>query len=342
MDNKNLNEMIGKMRSLMERIERPHTGREALLNEQMHINEATGVSKEVTRDEIVDILDKQDETGNGGLFATVVYAQSSPVYKTKRKGSWRSDDVNSMLDATRDEFGDSDWHKELSDYNDDSVKSSTPNPIVNVLLVTKYQLHWTTKDNYGKAYGEYKTNLGNLRMKYNIARDSDGMLGDNHNQRQDLGVAQANQTGNLSKDFNMASSEVLESTLYRVDADGNVVGEIPEAAVKAMSTPYKEPSVEKAVRDVLSDEEIKAYMEAKKELDKKFRGRTLNFDGILAIKAYVKSEGISYYYINDKGALSGKNGFPVDQSKLTEIAEENIGEKHGMITGFEGDGRERY
>ena len=334
MNNNNFNKEVAKMRSLMERMQKPHTAMQALLNEETHINEAEEARIEVSRDKIIKILNDQDEKTNGGCYATVVYAQAESVYKTKKKGTWRPDDVNSMLDTTREKFGENEWHKQLSAYNDDSVRPSTTNPVSNILLVTKYEVNWTTQENYGKASGEYGENLRNLRMKYNIARDSAGYLGDNHNQRQKLdGWAQANQTGNLSKDFNMASAKVLASTLYMVDSEGRVVEEIPESAIKAMKAPYKEPGPEKAVSDVLSGDELQAYMEAKKELDAKFRGRTLNYDGIIAIKASVNR--IKYYYINDKGTLSAKNGFPVDQQKLTEIAEKSIGEKHNPITGFE-------
>ena len=214
----NFNVEVAKIRSLMERVEKPHTNYQAVLNEERLINEANSVKKEVTRNEIIDILEDQDAKGNGGLFATLVYATGEPVYKTKRAGSWRPDDVTAMLDKTRDSYGESSWHKDLSAYNDPSVKNSTKNPIA-VVCVAKYEIHWTTKDNYNKAYREYSNSLRNLRMSHGVGLQSDGMLGDNMNQRQDLGTGtQMNQNGNLSKDFNMASANLKGRTFYRVDA----------------------------------------------------------------------------------------------------------------------------
>ena len=329
---KDVNIEIAKMRSLMERMEKPMTARQGILNEERHINEASVTKKAVTRDEIVDILDQQDEKGNGGLFATIVYAKAEPVYKTKRTGTWRPNDVNAMLDKTREKYGESDWHKALTDYNVDDVKNSTPNPIGSVMCVEKFQVNWTTRSNFDKAYGKHADALHNLRMSYNIARERDGVLGDNHNQRMDIGGAQANQNGNLSKDFNVATKKTLDSTLYQVDVDGHIVGEIPEEAIKAMKKPYTPPQPEKEIREALSPEEIEAYMKAKAELEKKFMANTLNFSAILAISASVN--GTSYYYINDKLELSGKNGFPVDQQKMIEIAEKEIGEKFVPMTGF--------
>ena len=145
----NFNVEVAKIRSLMERVEKPHTNYQAVLNEERLVNEANGIKKEVTRNEIIDILEDQDAKGNGGLFATLVYATGEPVYKTKRAGSWRPDDVTAMLNKTRDSYGESSWHKDLSAYNDPSVKNSTKNPIA-VVCVAKYEIHWTTKDNYNK------------------------------------------------------------------------------------------------------------------------------------------------------------------------------------------------
>lgn len=323
---------VAKMRSLMERIEKPHTNYQAVLNEERLINEANGTKREVTRDEIIDILEDQDTKGNGGLYAHLVYATGEPLYKSKRAPYWRSDDVATMLGNTKDEYGEKAWHKDLSAYNEPSVKSSEKNPIA-VVCVTKYEVHWTTKGNYDKAYGDYSEQLKNLRMSYGIGLDSDGTLGDNKNQRQNLGFGtQMNQNGNLSKDFNMASAKVLSRTFYRVDADGHIGEELPESAIKSMMALSKGPKPEKAVSDVISGEELEAYMEARAKLDAKFKGRTLNYDSMLAISANVN--GVSYYYINDKLKLSGKNAIPVDESDMIRIGEEQIGQTFTPMDGF--------
>ena len=44
----NFNVEVAKIRSLMERVEKPHTNYQAVLNEERLINEANGVKKEVT------------------------------------------------------------------------------------------------------------------------------------------------------------------------------------------------------------------------------------------------------------------------------------------------------
>ena len=332
---KNFNLAVAKMRSLMERVEKPHTNYQATINEERLINEAMGAKKAVTRDEIVDILEDQDEKGNGGLYATLVYATAAPIYTTKRAGYWRADDVNNMLDATRAEHGESAWHKDLSAYNDPSVKNSTKNPIA-VVCVTSYNIHWTTKSNYDKAYEKYADALHNLRMSHGIGIESDGMLGDNPNQRQNIGAGtQMNQNGELSKDFNMANVQgEPDVKYYRVDVSGHVDynSEIPEEAIKAMSKLYKPAGPEKGVADVISGEELEAYMEAKRELDAKFKGRTLNFHAMLAISANVN--GISYYYINDELQLSDKKAIPVNMQDMVKIAEKTIKQTYVPMTGF--------
>lgn len=335
MDEKKFNVTVAKMRSLMERVEVPHTNYQAVLNEERLISEATKPRKSVSRDEIVDILEDQDDKGNGGLYATVVYATAASIYKTKRTGSWRPDDVNAMLDATREKHGHSTWHKDLTDYNNPSVKNSTKNPIA-VVCVTAYKIHWPTKENFNKDHTEYADALHNLRMSHGIGLQSDGMLGDNHNQRQTIGArTQMNQTGILSKDFNMAKMDGKpKTTFYRVDATGHIDynEEIPEEAIKAMSKLPTPPKPEKGVTDVISGEELDAYIAAKKELDAKFKCKTLNFPAILAISANVN--GVSYYYINDMLELTDKTAIPVDMQDMIKIAEKTIKQTYVPMTGF--------
>lgn len=319
-----------KMLSLIDRMETRGTYNEGMINESMHIDEAMSNNKvQVSRDEIIDILNAQDEKGNGGKFASITYVKPENIYKTKR--SWRQKDVTDALN-NHAEHSSEDWYQKLNSYNDPTVKGY--NPISAVIAVQRYVLNWTRDENYKKAYAEYKAKLSDLRMRNGVAIDSDGMLGDNHNQREksDYGP-QFNQTGNLSKDFNTAKAKV-DSTCYIVDDKGKVVSEIPEKVIESIKTPRSGAKPEREVAKVLSGPALDAYMEAKAELDKTFKTQNFVFDKILCISATVN--GKSYYYINDmlKSPITPKSDVYVNPSDMVKIAEEQLGETFDAIQGF--------
>lgn len=330
MDNKSKVE-VAKMRSLMERMEKPQSYYSAMLNEEKLVSEAISKNRQqVTRDQIIDLLNKADNNPkNNGLFASVTYVNYKEPYKTKR--SWRTDDVTNALNASADR-GEEDWHKQLTAFNQPNAKGK--NPISTVVVTQRYTLHWTSQENYKKKYGEYANALHDLRMKNGVGINSDGMLGNNNNQRQmsDTGV-QFNQTGNLSRDFNMAGSK-CKTTVYLVNDTGNIVTELPGDVLKSMTALPSAPKPEKDVAAALSGPVLDAYMQAKAELDKSFRPQNLLFDKILCIAANV--DGISYYYINDmlKTPIGKGSDVNVNPQEMLEIAKEQLGESFDAIQGF--------
>ena len=174
-------------------------------------------------------------------------------------------------------------------------------------------------------------------MSNGIGIQSDGMLGDNHNQRQESDYGpQFNQTGKLSKDFNLASMTTKpKSTCYVVGNDGLIKGEIPDEMIKAMNKPYTPQGPEKAVTDVLSGEALEAYMKAKAELDKSFNGKNFLFDRILSIVATVN--GVSYYYINDaiKTEIKAKSEVMVNPQELVKIAKEQLAQSFQEVANYD-------
>ena len=336
---KNYKETIGKIRSLMERVEGNMTPREAQINEQMRIDEATSKNRvQVTRDEILDILDKADETQNQtnqGLFATITYVKPESLLKTKRNID--NDKLSSALDNHADR-SEEEWHKNLSSFRD-AEKSTTKNPITAVVTVTRYHMRWHSPENYNSDYNKYKTALSKLRMDNGIGLDSDGMLGDNTNQRQDTdatGAGKFNQTGNFARDFNMAKLVGKpKSTAYIVDEMGHVVSEFPDDVMWSIRGKVAPKSgVEAEVRNTLTGEALEAYAKAKAELDATFKGRNLLFDRILCICCSVN--GTSYYFINDNLIAKIAKGSDVDinPKDMVDIAKEQLGESFDVIQGF--------
>lgn len=335
---KSFKESVGKIRSLIERVEGNMTPREAQINEQMRIDEATAKNRvQVTRNEILNILDKADDAqneNNQGLFATITYVKPASLLKTKR--SIDNEKLSSALDNHADK-SDEEWHKNLSQFRD-AEKSSTKNPFSAIVTVTRYLIRWHSRSNYNADYNKYKTALNDLRMKNGIAIDSDGMLGDNKNQRQSTDATdsgQFNQTGNFARDFNLRKFVGKpKSTAYLMDEDGNIVSEIPNDVMSIIRTKKAPKGVEAYVKKVLTGPALEEYAKAKAELDASFDTVNLLFDRILSICCSVN--GTSYYYINDMliTKISNDSEVNVNAKEMVEIAKEQIGESFDGIQGF--------
>lgn len=297
------------------------------------LNEGKGPRMQVSRDEILDILNKQDDDPrSGGKWATITYVKPMSVYKTKK--SWRAEEVQKALDNNSSR-GEEDWHKNLTAFNQEGAKGK--NPVSLVVVAKRYMLHWHTQEDFGRDSVEYGEALRNLRMKSGIGLESNGYLGDNHNQREkfDYG-AQQNQTGNLSRDFNMAKadSKRLKTKIFFCDEQGNIITELPEDVLNSMLAPYKDNTVEKAVSSVLTGEALEAYAKAKKELDKGYRPTNLLYNQILCIAASVNGE--SYYFINDKleAPIAKGSDVHINQQSMIKVAEELLDENFQELDNY--------
>lgn len=334
----NFNVQLGKMRSLMERMNGNMTAYEGMLNEQQRIDEAVAKNRiQVTRNEILSILDKANDAqnaNNSGLFATVTYIKPAEILKKKTKV-----DVNRLSTALDNHQGrnSEQWHQDLTRFKD-AEKSSTDNPIRSIITVTRYHLRWQSPENYNNDYNEYSKGLRNLRMKHGIAIERDGVLGDNHNQREKTDATSSgkfNQTQNLARDYNMVHAIDKKSTAYIIDEEGHVVSEIPSDVMWSIHGKISpKGGVEREVRDALSGEALEAYAKDKAKLDATFDPKNLLFDKTLCICCSVN--GVSYYYINDKiiSAISKGSSVYVNQEDMVNIAKEQLGESFDTIQGF--------
>lgn len=331
MNKKVLKEEIGGMLSLIERMDNKVNEFEAIENKLKNINETMSRMSErrqVTRDEIFDILEHGQV--KGGVKVAITYVNGkAPIKQKVYRGNvnWKSDKMGDALSKHSD-MADRNWHQQLSDFNREDT-TMKKNPITNIVLMETHVMNLTTDNSYAKAYSSYREKLSNLRMRYGLGLQSDGMLGDNHNQREKIdGGGQFNQNGNLSKDFNMAGSKKITSKVFLIDANGDIEDEIPEDVFYAMMKFSN--GLEKDARETLTPEQIKEYQAEKRELAKAFRAQTFNYDGILSIVAKIH-DGDYFYYINDKLAPSKVS---VNQTAFKEMAEESLGASCDEIQGF--------
>ena len=327
---------LTQMMSLMERMDKHYTNDQAKmltenkLREKNLLEEAVKPRKQVTRDEILDILDKQDENGRG-RYVSMTYVKPISVKKTKK--SWDKPGVDTVLANYKD--SQDQWYKDISDFNREDTELKK-NPISAIVVAQRYVFHWTNKAGYDKAYGDYADKLSNLRQKYGIATDTAGVLGDNRNQRTQSAGETFNQTGNLARDFNMAHSTV-KLTNYIVNDEGHIISEIPNDIAKAISSQKKAYSVEAEVANVLSDnpEALREYEQARAEISKNFKAQNFIFDRVLSIVASV--DGIDYYYINDKlvSPIAAKSEVNVNQAEMVDIAKEQLQQSFNDIDASE-------
>lgn len=335
----NTKEFVGKVRSLMERVEGNMSPYEAKLNEQTRIDEATSKNRiQISRDEILDMLDKADDEQNeknSGLFATITYVKPAAILKTRRAVD--TEKLTNALNKHSD-MSDSDWHKNLTSFRD-AEKSSTRNPIATIITTARYHLRWHTKKEYNREYSEYASALRTLRMRNGIGLDSDGMLGDNRNQRRDFDStdsATENQTGNIARDVNLKHLiGKPKYTAYIVNEEGKIVEEIPDDIMWAIHEKRKKKGgVEASVKQVLTGQALEEYEKTKNELDASFDGRNLLYDLILCICCSI--DGVSYYYINDAivSSIAKGSSVKVNPADMVEIAEKQLGESFDVLQGF--------
>lgn len=292
---------------------------------------------QVSRDEILDFLNRtnDNEKKTKEKFASVTYVKAAKIYKTKR--TWRTDDVRDVLNKTRKEYGKKDWHKQLDKFNNDD--SATKNPLAaNAIIVTqRYVFHWKTPKMFRSEYGKnYAEPLRRLRQEYGIGIESDGFLGDNHNQRwtNDYGM-QFNQTENPSIDFDMSKAN-FEGKAYIANADGTIITDegIPYDVIKSMTTKRDRFAPEGDAKKLLGPEELEAYTRARKEIVSGFNPMNLKHDQILCIAAWDGEQ--SFYYINDKltAPIVDKGEVLVDRRQMIKLAQEQLGETFDGINNF--------
>lgn len=289
------------------------------LMDRMNLFEGSSSPRiQVTRNEIIDKIEEQDENG-AGRWVGLTYVTVVPVYNTKK--NWRKDDVDAAL-ADYDREGNESWYDAVKSFNDDTEGKIKKLPMNKaIVVIRRYNLNWTSKESHNKAWGEYDTKMTDLRLRYGLPQK----MGDNHNQREKLdGVVQANQTGNLSKDFNFANVKSSKTFCYVIDDAGHILGSFPEKMFYAMTKKPTPKGPEKTAIDMLGPEDLKAYSEGKAELDAVFQNKNLLYDGILSIVANVN--GVSYYYVNDaiKREVGKDTGIYVNPSDTEKIALEQL------------------
>ena len=317
---------IAEALSLMKRMEtKGLTGSEGKIIKEQMINEAVKKNRiQVTRDQILDILNAQP----AGQYVCITYMNAASPYKTKR--NWKDADVQRVLDKYQDKIeGNEHWYTPLSKYQT-STDSKEKNPISSIIAVTRYNFQWTTKENFGKGYGDYESRKSELNMKYGLS--DTGKLGDYHGDTQDDGYGGwQNSKGEEKLRQNLAHVKRYK-TCYIVNDEGGIVGSIPNDVVNSISSVKSYDATPAAAKNNLTPELLKAYQAELAEIDKDFAAREFKLDKVLCIVA--TANNTPYFYINDKAIISADKKTNVNQEELVKIGEELIGETFQDLDNF--------
>jgi len=295
-DYNNLDIEMALMRSLMERMAVPHTGRQGMLNEERHLNE--GIDRQVeTPDKVFDVL---SEIGRNS-FVCIGYVTGANLNIPKGK---RLNPATKRMNS-------------YDDYEAFGKEIGSEHEIGALVKITSYNFRYFNNDDIAKKYkGEYKTSANDIRAKYGLPPIGDA---DNvYTQRVDYGGGvelyngnDESKKGSFYVNANTFGASV-HGVVYAVDNEGNIVQELSEEQVK----PYLRAKGEEvpganALRKMGAEEEqVQSYINDIKSL--KFIYKRFEGNSILWIAATTNKQKIVYINSNLMKTVNDININPQD------------------------------
>jgi hypothetical protein len=304
-NNSNFKTESAKIRSLMERMEKPHTHAQALLNEAKMIEEAIAPTRKLkSAEEAFDILDK---IGNN-KFVSIGYVtgvnMETPI---KRKNP-----------ATNRMKGYPDWEGLAQ-------ATGTEGEISGLVKVTSYNLRYNTTTAISKKYSEYKSSVDDIRMKYGLppmgnksytntmdyGNGIKGYAGDNTDLQ-----------GHTYSDQNTYNC-TKKAFYYPIDANGHIIGKFNRNQVlNYIKNSSRSDSGVNALRKMNAEEStIDAYTKDIEAL--KMNYQRFEYSSILYVAATV--DGQKIIYINDK-LMRNVEGIDINPQDFIAIAKERYAE----------------
>lgn len=283
MNKKKFNENVGKILSLMDRVEGNMTPYEAILNEEKRINEAIESGRTLVQaNNLFDVISNMESGG----FASFGYVMSAnlnlPMVKRKNPATNR---MKSYVDT--DTLG---------------QKLNYPGEkIAGIVKFTRYLVNWNTPDSIKSKYSNYKTcfngicdelglddkvKIGNKENKYAATQEYgkhgvSSYVGDNEEKQ-----------GNTYSDQNLHGAKI-NSSYFLIDVDGNIVREVNKEEIKEYFIKKEHSSeltrVINALRELgTEDEKIQEIIDRVNKLNMKYQKFLL--PSILYIVGATKTE----------------------------------------------------
>lgn len=303
---------IARMLSLNERMETSHTKREAIINEENHLNgnnnlneAATGERQVESPEKIFDILN--DIRRNSFICVGTVAAANLKLPTVKRKNP----DTNRT--------------KTYDDYETFSKEIGSEDNIAALVNISSYNFRYYPLNDVQAAYGRYKDAFDEIRKGYGLepTQKKENDYHDTMNYANGISAYKGDneeKKGNFYVAFNGYNIKP-KSITYAVNDEGHIVQELTKEQILPYlekKDPYAKYSGVAALRKMgRQEQEIEEYVrkiDALKFSYKNFRGNS-----ILWIAATVNGQRI--VYINDNLTQS-INGINVDKQDFIDKARE--------------------
>lgn len=287
----------------MERMEKPQTPYQALLNESKDIVCETRVLKSAN-----DAFDVMDKIGNN-KFVCIGYVTGAnlQIPQVKRKNP----ETNRM--------------KSYDDFETFASQIGHEGELGAVIKVTSYNIRYTAQDKWGEKYNNYKNGLNNIRGQFGLEpiQDKEG-----YTQKVDYGKGVTTYGGNNDSLVGRTYSPQntfgckAKSMYYLVDTNGNIVGERTKDSVKQyLKAARKVEGVAALEKLGASEEVIEDFKNAVKGLG--FSYKNFEFNSILYIAATVDGEKV--IYINENLARC-VNDININAQDFVDIAKKRYQE----------------
>lgn len=304
MQSKNFDNEVAKMRSLMERMEKPHTGRQGMLIEERHINE--GIERQVeTPEKIFEILN--DIGTNNFVCVGVVTGADLNIPQIKMKNP----ETNRM--------------NNYDDWETFGKNIGSEEKIAALVKISSYNFRYYPTDKINKQYSDFKNNANDIRSKYGLEPIQDKKNDYKQKMNYGSGINVYNggddaKQGNFYVAFNSYNVKP-KGIVYVVNEDGHIVQELTQEQVLPYlkkKSPYADVSGVSALRKMGKEEkEIEEYVNAIRNL--KFSYKNFEGNSILWIAATVNKQKI--VYINDN-LVKAVNGINIRKEDFIEKARE--------------------
>ena len=169
--NKGFNFEVGKMRSLMERMNNPHTNYQAMLNEDFHINEANKPMR-MEYNDIDELLWEKDF--QAAKFVGLGYVIDATPFKTVYPNAENEaglDDViannadgGEWIDKLKGIRSGDKWNKIMTGKS----KSAGFRDSINLIAVAKYTIKWQDDKKFNSYYNDIMKGENELMHKWNV------------------------------------------------------------------------------------------------------------------------------------------------------------------------------
>lgn len=281
-----------KMRSLIERMEKPHTAMQAVINEQMHLNE--GVERKVkTPEEVFDILNVIGT--NNYVCIGIVTGANLDVPQVKKINP----ETNRM--------------KNYDDWETFGKEIGSQEKIGALVQISSYNFRYYPTNKVNMQYGNWKNNVNDIRGEYGLDPIKDRENGYMAKMGYGNGINVYNgkdetKQGNFYVAFNGYNIKP-KSIVYAVNSEGHIIQELTKEQVSPYlkkKDPYSDVSGVSALRKMgKKEEEIEEYVNKIRNL--KFSYKNFEGNAILWIVATVNKEKIIYINSNLTKAVNDIN-----------------------------------